>query len=144
MDATNPDDIAKTDNPLIIITGGGQTANLLEKIQWSPVLLALIKKAKYIIGESSWSMILAEYARVKEKTGNKLIQALCILKDTIIEPHYTERNNQQLLKQEIVDMHMKYGIWIDEITGIEIDLNTFPYEYKKIGDRNIEIQENKE
>jgi hypothetical protein len=33
LNATNPDDIAKADDPLIIITGGGQTANLLDKIQ---------------------------------------------------------------------------------------------------------------
>jgi hypothetical protein len=37
---------------------------------------------------------------------------------------------------------MKYGIGIDEITGMEFDLDTFPHEWKKIGDGNIEIKEN--
>jgi len=141
LNATNPDDIIKAEDPMIIITGGGQTANLLEKIQWSPKLLELINNAKHIIGESSGSMILAEYARVKNKTGTNLIKTLGIIKNTIVEPHYTQRESQQLLTEEIQKTSMKYGIGIDEITGMEVDLETFPREWKKIGDGNIEIQE---
>lgn len=142
LNATNPDDIAKAKKPLIIITGGGQTANLLEKIQWSPKLLELINNAKHVIGESSGSMILAEYARVKNKTWTNLIKTLGLIKNTIVEPHYTQRANQQLLTEEIQKTGMKYGIGIDEITGIEVDIDTFPHSYKKIGKGNIEIKEN--
>lgn len=141
LNATNPDDITKANDPLIIITWGGQTANLLEKIQWSPKLLELINNAKHIIGESSGSMILAEYARVKNKTGTNLIKTLGIIKDTIIEPHYTQRGSQQLLTKEIQEKDMKYGIGIDEITGMEFDPETFPHEWEKIGDGNVEIKE---
>lgn len=142
LNATHLADIEKANDPLIIITGGGQTANLLERIQWSPKLLELINNAKHIIGESSGSMILAEYTRIKNKTWSTLIQALGILKDTIVEPHYTQRKSQQLLTEEIQEKDMKYGIWIDEVTGMEFDLEAFPQEYAKIGEWNIEVKEN--
>jgi len=141
LNAKNPEDIDKADNPLIIMTGGWQTANLLDKIQWSPKLLRLINNAKHIIGESSGSMILATYARVKNRTWTSLIQTLWIIKDTIIEPHYTQKNRQKLLTEEIQEKNMHYGIWIDEGTGIEFNPKTFPHEWKKIGQGNIEIKE---
>ena len=142
LNATNPKDIEKAENPTIIITGGWQTGNLLEKVKSSPKLMALINNAKYIISESAGSMILADYARIKDKTGINLMKALWIIKDTIIEPHYTQRGYQQLLTQEMKEANVKYGIWIDEITGIEFDLKKFPHEWKKIWDGEVEIKEN--
>jgi cyanophycinase-like exopeptidase len=87
-------------------------------------------------------MILGECARIKNKTGISLTTTLWILKDTIIEPHYTQRGNQQLLVNEMKESWMEYGIWIDEITGMEFDLKEFPHEWKKIWDGEVEIKEN--
>lgn len=104
--------------------------------------MALIHNAKHIIGESAGSMFLGEYTRVKDKTENKLVKALGIVKNTIIEPHYTQRERQPTLKQELQDAEMHYGIGIDEIAGIVFEENQFPTSYKKIGEGNIEIIEN--
>lgn len=140
LNATKPTDIEKANDPLIIITGGGQTANLLEKIKGSSRLLELINNAKYIIGESAGSMILAEYTRVKNKTGTNLIKALGIIKDSIVEPHYTQRGSQQLLANEMQKTGMKYGIGIDEITGVTFDRDSFPHTWEKIWEGNVEIK----
>lgn len=142
LNANNPVDIEKANNPLIIVTWWGQTANLLEKVQSSPRLLELIHTAKHIIWESSWSMFLAEYTRVKGQVGNKLVKALGIIPNTIIEPHYAQKRSQELLAQELQTTGMHYGIGIDEIAGIVFEKKQFPTTYKKIGEGNIEIIEN--
>ncbi len=132
LNAANPADIEKAENPMIIIIGGSQSGNLLEKIKDSPKLMELINKAKHIIGESAGSMILADYARIKDKAGINVMKALWTIKDTIIEPHYTQKQRQSLLEQEMKETGMRYGIWIDEMTGIEFDLGRFPHEWKKL------------
>lgn len=144
LNADNTDDINKIIDPVIVITWWGQNKLLLEKIQKSPKLLELIKNAKHIIGESAGSMVLCQYMRINLEKEDKLIQALWIVKNTIIEPHYTQRQRQSLLEKEMKETGMKYGIGLDENTWIEFDLEKFPHEWKKIGDGNVEIKENKE
>jgi len=141
LNAVNKDDIKKANSPLIFISGGSKTANLLKEIQADPSLENLIRNAEYIIGESAGAKVLWSAVRIGE---GELVKWLWIIKDTIIEPHYTKKWGQQLLTEEMNETGMKYGVWIDEITGMEFDLDTFPQEYKKIGEENIEIKENKE
>lgn len=139
LNATNEDDIKKANSPLIFISGGSKTENLLKMIETNPSLEHLIRNAKYIIGESAGAKVLWNTVRIKDE----LAKWLGILEDTIIEPHYTQRGSQQLLEDEMQKSGMKYGIWLDEDTWMEFDLETFPYEWKKIGNGNIEIKENK-
>jgi cyanophycinase-like exopeptidase len=61
------------------------------------------------------------------------------LADTIIEPHYIEKQRQALLGQEMIDYNVHYGIGIDSDTGIEIDLTTFP-KYTVVGDGIVEMK----
>ncbi len=143
LNAENPDDLAKVDSPLILISGGSESLNLVKKIQASEQLLSLITHAKYIIGESAWAKSLAQYARVLDENKNRLlIPGLNLLKDTIIEPHYTQQNRQQILEDEMQETWMKYGIGIDCITAMVFNLDEFPLKYEKIGDGNIEIKIN--
>ncbi|HMS91373.1 MAG TPA: Type 1 glutamine amidotransferase-like domain-containing protein [Candidatus Absconditabacterales bacterium] len=137
LNAKSSKDIAKAKNPFIIIMGGGQTKNLLQKIHESETLQKLIYKAEYIIGESAGAIVLAEFVRIE---GN-IIPGLGIIKNTIIEVHYTQRQRQSLLKKEMEETGVHYGVGIDEITGIEFELKNFPQEYKKIGEGNIEIKQ---
>lgn len=140
LNANNPEDIKKANNPLIFLSGGGKSLNLLQKLQENPELISLIKNAKHIIGESAWSMVLCTYMRIAGE--NKPIKALDIIKNTIIEPHYSQKKRQELLIKETKEIGIKYGIGIDENTGIMFDIDTFPHEWKKIGDGEIEIKEN--
>ncbi len=137
LNAKSSKDIAKAKNPFIIIMWWWQTKNLLQKIHESETLQKLIYKAEYIIWESAGAIVLAEFVRIE---GN-IIPGLWIIKNTIIEVHYTQRQRQSLLKKEMEETGVHYGVWIDEITGIEFELKNFPQEYKKIGEGNIEIKQ---
>ena len=142
LDARIEEDILKVDNPFVVITGGGNNLNLFEKINWDKRLLDIVNNADYIIGESAGAMILWEYFRVKTETWTKLIKAFNILKDTIIEPHYADRNRQVQLQEEIIEKNVRYWLGIDCVTAIEFDTETFPNNYKKIWIWNIEIKIN--
>lgn len=137
LNAKSSKDIAKAKNPFIIIMWWWQTKNLLQKIHESEILQKLIYKAEYIIWESAGAIVLAEFVRIE---GN-IIPGLWIIKNTIIEVHYTQRQRQSLLKKEMEETGVHYGVWIDEITGIEFELKKFPKKYKKIGEGNIEIKQ---
>lgn len=137
LNAKSSKDIAKAKNPFIIIMWWWQTKNLLQKIHESETLQKLIYKAEYIIWESAGAIVLAEFVRIE---GN-IIPGLWIIKNTIIEVHYTQRQRQSLLKKEMEETSVHYGVWIDEITGIEFELKNFPKKYKKIGEGNIEIKQ---
>lgn len=140
LNAKSPEDIAKAKNPFIIIMWWWQTKNLLQKINENKLLQKLIYNAEYIIWESAGALILAEFGRIEDT----IMQGLWIIKDTIIEVHYTQRQRQSLLEKEMKETGAHYGIWIDEITWLEFNLEKFPYEWKKIGDGNVEIKENNE
>ena len=62
-----------------------------------------------------------------------------ILKDTIIEAHYTQRNRHQALRNEMKQSGAKYGIGIDSITGIVIDTETYPNGYEVLGSGLVEL-----
>lgn len=141
LNAANKADIIKTQNPLIFISGGGENFNLIKKIKSNRKLLKLIANARCIIGESAGAMVLGEYMRTKGGVGeSKLIKGLGIIADTIIEPHYTERNRQGLLIREMKQTNVHYGLGVDCMTGIEFELREFPEKYRKIGKGSVEIK----
>ncbi len=145
LNAKNQSDIDKANNPLVVITWWWNNLYLLESIKNNPKLLSLVLNAEFLIWESAGSMILWEYLRVKpEWKDPELIKWLGILKDTIIEPHYTERNRHQLLEEEIHTIWLSFGIGIDCVTAIVFDSKDFLNKYTTIGNGLVEIKTKKE
>lgn len=143
FNAATRDDFKQARSPLIFLSGGNDSANLLKKIKSNPQLLSLINQASYIIGESAGAKVLAAYFRSESSQGKrKIIRGLGIIKNTIIEPHYSERNRQKLLVREMKQCGARYGIGIDCVTGLEFELNDFPKKYKKIGKGSVRILNN--
>lgn len=111
---------------------------LLNKIKADDRLLKLIINAPVIISESAGAKVLGEYLRAKEgKDEYKIVPGLGILKNTIIEPHYSERNRHAVLIDDLKQTGMKYGIGIDTVTGMEFELSEFPDKYEKIGTGSV-------
>lgn len=139
LDARNSKDLVKANNPVIFMNGGPQRDLLYEKITSNKLLLDLVMNANNIIGESSGAMIVGEY-RPTYKRGQAIItQGLNILKNTIIEAHYTQRDNHQALRDEMKESGVKYGIGIDSATGIIIDTKNYPDKYEVVGDGLVEL-----
>ena len=84
-------------------------------------------------------MVIAEYRRSYRKDKVVVTKGLGILKDTIIEAHYTQRNRHQALRNEVKQSGAKYGIGIDSITGIVINTETYPNGYKVLGSGLVEL-----
>lgn len=139
LDARNLSDIERADDSAIFINGGPERKTLIDTINKTSGLLQKIVNAKCIIAESAGSMAIGEYIRIS-CTDNNVMRALGILKDVVIEPHYTERNYQQYLPGDMEKSGVKYGIGIDSATGIIIDTHEFPTKWQKIGPGNIIIK----
>lgn len=144
LDARKKADITQADKPTIFINGGLQRDNVYNKIVSNQRLYTLVMNADYIIGESAGSMVCAQYRRTYRNGKEITTQGLGILKDTIIVPHYTERNRHQSLRNEMKQSGAKYGIGIDSITGIIIDTATYPDQYQTIGNGLVEFIHAKE
>jgi len=138
LDAQKEEDVEKAHNPVILVSGGRDREYVLEKIRSHSRLRELVYGASIYVGESSGTMILGEYLR-KGKEGAEFMSGLGILKNTIIEPHYRERNYQQLLRDEMKKGGAKYGVGIDCVTGIVFDLDKFPDSYEIIGEGSVEV-----
>jgi len=143
FNAKNEEDILKVKDPLIFISGGSNSANLLEKIKGDLLLLNLIQNAQYIVAESAGAKVLAEYLRVGSGDNSRLVKGLGLIKNTIIEPHYFEKSREELLVSEMKETGVKYGLGIDTMSGLEFELNEFPEKFQKLGDGLIEIVKNK-
>lgn len=143
LNAENPGDLLKARNPLVFISGGGNNLNLLRKIKENPKLLALINNADCIIGESAGAKILGEYFRSKGDDNSSMMMAgLGIISDTVIEPHYTQRQRHELLIKDLEESGVKYGLGIDSMTALEFEVDDFPHKFKKIGSGLVEIRKN--
>lgn len=140
LDARDPEDLAKAESPVIFMNGGPQRDHLFNKITSNKGLHKLVVNAEQIIGESSGSMVCAEYRRAYRDGKGITTKGLGILKDTIIEAHYSERNRQQQLLEEMQESGAKYGIGIDSITAIVIDTNTYPDAYDVFGEGTVELK----
>jgi cyanophycinase-like exopeptidase len=138
LDARRQDDLHRADDPVILISGGKEKENLLSNIRSNSKLNHLIMTASHLIGESAGSAVIGEYLRLSDDKGT-LIKSLGILKDTIIEPHYTERHRHTLLRKEMKQSGVKYGIGIDCVTALSFDKKDFPNTYEVIGTGLVEI-----
>jgi len=72
----------------------------------------------------------------------KIVKGLGIVKNTLFEPHYTERNRQQQLEDDLKESGMKYGVGIDSLTCMECTTEEFPKKYNLIGTGTIKLVEN--
>lgn len=139
LDARNQEDVNRAIHPFIFINGGIDRRNLVCELQNQQNLLDIVLHAQHIVAESSGSMAMGEFLR-GDRNGTEIIRGLGILKDTIIEPHYSERNSQQLLRDDMQKSGMKYGIGIDCATAIVVDPSQFPTKWTKIGAGNVDVQ----
>jgi cyanophycinase-like exopeptidase len=139
LDARNEKDLAHAKNPAIFMNGGPDIDFLYEKIASDKRLHYLVTNANYIISESAGSMVTGEYRLTYKTDPPTTTKGLGILKNTIIEPHYTQRGRQQALRKEMKECGAKYGIGIDSITGIVIDTKTYPEKYEVLGNGLVEL-----
>lgn len=141
LDARNDEDINKAENLAIFINGGIERKELIESIYSRPKLLSQIYSAKYIIAESAGSMAMGEFMTA-DRAGNEIIKGLGVLKNTMIEVHYSERKRQRLLIDDLKKTGMQYGIGIDCATALVTDSVEFPNDWKKIGVGSVYIENN--
>lgn len=139
LDARSREDLAQANNPTIFMNGGLQGDLLYKKITNNKRLHGLIMNAGHIIGESAGSTVCGEYRRTYRNGQEVTAKGLGILKNTIIEAHYTERNRHQMLRDEMKETGAKYGIGIDSITGIIVNTKTYPKKYQVIGDGLVDF-----
>jgi cyanophycinase len=138
LDARSANDLSIAQNPTIFVNGGYQRDLLYQKIIHSKKLYDLVTNANFLIGESSGSTVCAEFRRT-HKDGNVIIvPGLGMIKNTIIEAHYTQRNRHQTLRDEMNLSGAKYGIGIDSLTAIVIDTSEYPRDYQVIGNGQVE------
>ena len=121
LDARNEDDLVRAEKPTIFMNGGPQGDLLYERITSNKHLYDFVMTARFIIGESAGSMVTGEYRRTYQNNKAVTTKGLGILKDTIIEAHYSQRNRHQALRNEMKESGAKYGIGIDSITRILIN-----------------------
>lgn len=138
LEAHEEEDIRRADNPVIVISGGHEKEHALRVINEDARLKELIMNASVYIGESAGSMIAAEYICI-DRDALEIIPGLGILKDTIIEPHYSEKKRQKQLRREVDASGAKYGLGIDCVTGAVFEVDQFPESYETIGNGSIEI-----
>jgi peptidase E len=127
-------DLDRAKAPLLFISGGSQITNLARKLKTDKRLVPLIKAADCIIGESAGAKILGKYFRTKSNSPKiSMAKGLDIIKDTVIEPHYTQRKRKKILSLGLKESGAKYGLGIDSLTAAVIDTESFPKKFKKIG-----------
>ena len=143
LDARITADLNRADGEVIFINGGHKRYELVLELRRNDKLRDLVMNAGYIVAESAGSMVLGEYLRrYRADEGNEIVKGLGILKDTVIEPHYTQRNSRELLLEEMKRSGMKYGLGIDSATAIVVDPSEFPDKYEKVGSGNVFIISN--
>lgn len=143
LDARKKEDLARSRKPAIFVNGGHDQGRLFKEITTNKRLHELVMNTDYYIGESAGSMVTAEYQRT-HGGSNRIGEGLGILKDTIIEPHYTERDRHELLRKEIKETGAKYGIGVDSLTAIVIKLSNYPEKYEVLGNGLVEFIKAKE
>lgn len=141
LNAALKNDLAKAANPLVFMSGGSNVLNLSKKLKANPRLVQLIKKSSWVIGESAGAKVLGEYFRAKGKNNTSaMVRGLGIIKGTVIEPHYTQRQRQGLLIEDMAEAEMPCGLGIDSMTAIEFEASQFPEKIKRIGRGRVEIK----
>lgn len=131
-------DVQRTKHPLIFVTGGDDHIRLLERTRNDKRLNYLITRCEYYIGDSAGSMLIGSKQR-QYGDASPLMDGLGILKNTLIEPHYSQWNRHQQLINEMKQGNVKTGIGIDEDTGIIINIEKFPDKWIKIGQGVVKV-----
>lgn len=139
LDARNEEEIDKATSSLIFINGGHGREELINHVSKNGKLHNLILNAYYIVAESAGSMAMGEWLTA-DRAGTRLIKGFGILKNTIIEVHYTEKKRQQLLIQDMQKSEMKYGVGIDCATALVVDPTKFPDKWEKVGLGNVDLK----
>lgn len=142
LDARNEKDLARAHKPVVFINGGYQRELLYQKIIANQRLYHLVLEAEYYIGESAGSMVCGEYQRFFSGDEMTVSEGLGILQDTVIEGHYTERNRQAWLREQLQLSGAAYGVGIDSLTALVVDPDSFPEEFSTLGDGAVEILKN--
>lgn len=143
LNANNPDDVAKAIDPVIFISGWKEHENLINSINANPKLVELIRNASYIIGESAGSKVLWTHYGSEDKEGNTvLLPSLGVIKNTVLEWHYTQRNKESKLDYAMQETGAHYGVGIDSLTAIVFTLDEFPEKYSKLWDGTILVKHN--
>jgi len=140
LDGGNEEDILKAKSPAIFINGGHGRFDLINALKNNPSLMKYIKNTSLIVSESAGSMAMGQcLRRNRAGEGNEIIDGVGLLKDTIIEPHYTERHSEQLLLDEMKASKMSFGIGIDCVTALVLDPKEFPNKWEKLGPGNVYV-----
>ncbi|MDP2103499.1 MAG: Type 1 glutamine amidotransferase-like domain-containing protein [Candidatus Gracilibacteria bacterium] len=116
------EDIEKFDGDTIYINGGNDCEFLMQMCK-NEKLLQAISGAKIIIGESCGSMIMGEY--FLNNTRSEYIKGLGYVVNTIIEPHFSQKNKTGRLRNGMNVNDVKVGLGIDENTFIKYENGTY-------------------
>ncbi len=138
LDASQKNDIDNAVKPLVFIDGGRDNLGLCGAVSRSIRLKDLILSASHVFAESAGAKFLGSKMRLSS-AGSEAIDGLGLLKGVIIEPHYSQRQREKLLKKEMKDWGCSIGIGLDEACGIKIDTRTFPEEFEVLGDGLVEV-----
>ena len=141
LDSVNEEDISKAENPIVFVDGGHNHTNLSAVVFGDSRLHNLINSTKYYFGESAGGMFAGEFWR-ESKAGSPMVPGLALLKGVVVEPHYSQRNSQGLLQEELKATGSKIGIGIDECAGIKVETSEFPGNYEVLGKGLVEVIKN--
>lgn len=130
LDAEIDSELAAAKKPVIYILGGRRQLELLEFISKHQIVENHIRNCSYYFGESAGAKLVGSKLRIGE-TGTPLVSGLNILKDTIIEGHYSQKNRQKALRDEVKEGNLRYGLGIDEDAEVVTNPDIFPRFQKK-------------
>lgn len=137
LDAEVESEIVLANNPTVYVFGGTQQMKLIEFVTTHPKLENLIRTCPYYYGESMGAKLIGSKFRVGDP-GTPLVSGLGILKDTVIEGHYSQKQRQQTLRDEVKSGGLKYGLGIDEDAEVVTTSETFP-KFEKFGPGLVEL-----
>lgn len=140
LNAADEKDVSEAKDPLIFVQGGDGHIELFNGVTKNKKLKHLVINAFYYFGDSAGSMLVGSLQR-KYGDGSPLMPGLGILKSTIVEPHYTQWDRHQQLRNELEKSQCKIGIGIDEAAAIKINPELFPKKYEVIGKNKVEVLE---
>jgi cyanophycinase-like exopeptidase len=137
LDAEIESDLQKVRQPVVYVLGGLRQVELLDFLHSHPLVESLIRNCQYYFGESAGAKIVGSKMRIGA-VGTPLVSGLDILKDTIIEGHYSQKSRQQALKDEVKEGKLKYGLGIDEDAEVITTPDIFP-QFQKTGPGQVEL-----
>ena len=139
LDASSTSDLKMADRPLIFVGGGHNHQALYDFVIQNPILHDLVLNARYYFGDSAGAMLVGSKQRRISGNQSPPMAGLCILKETVIEPHYTQGAKSGVLRREMKDWDCSVGIGLDEACGIKLDTDKFPGDYEVLGGGLVEV-----